>query len=248
MLDTHRRGIRSSEVREIIVIALGILLAFGIEAAWTAFRESAEVRQQLSAVDAEIAQNLLSLQKLEDEHRRVAVAGAALVKMMGPDAQVDEPDSVARLIGIFWTPAGSVTSSQGALETFRSSGLLAEVSDPDIRDALATWADLLGSVRDFNISTDARLQEVISPLLHQYVSEGDLNRIAGFEHDFLHIREEYRALVPSSRFNSDYSGLLQDRPFENLVAQRVALSLIGADLAAETQTEASRILDLLREY
>ncbi len=243
--EESRWGFKASEVREIIVITLGILLAFGIEAAWTEFREKDEVRRQLTAVDAELAQNLRFLQDLEAEHRAVTAAGAGLLDIAGPDAQVEDPDSAAKLIGAFWEPAGMGIISQGALAALRASSLLAEVPDPDIREALASWSEQLRTNEEFNESTDQQLQEVISPLIHQYVSEGDLNRLAGFS-SIPHVREEYRAMVRSSRFPSDYSGLMQDRQFENLVAQRTGLSLIGADIAADLQAEASRILALFR--
>ena len=90
--EESRWGFKASEVREIIVITLGILLAFSIEASWTEFREKDEVRRQLTAVDAELAQNLRFLQDLEAEHRAVAAAGAGLLDIAGPDAQVEDPE------------------------------------------------------------------------------------------------------------------------------------------------------------
>ena len=130
--------VSSRELREVFVIALGILLAFGVDASWTEFREGVQLREHLAAVDAELAQNIEALQEVEREAEAVAEASAALLAMAGPNAVAELPDSIAMLIGTIWFPVRASTS-QGALEALRASGLLAEVSDPDLRQSLAAW-------------------------------------------------------------------------------------------------------------
>jgi hypothetical protein len=242
--DTTRLPIMGrSEVREIFVIALGILLAFGVDAWWTAFREDAQLREHLAAVDAEFAQNIEALQEVRQEAEAVAEASVALLGMAGPEAIAEDPDSIATLVGIMWFPIRASTS-QGALETLRSSGLLAEVSDPELRQLLAAWPARLEGVRASADIIARPLQQVISPLLHRYVSEVDLNRISGFGAR-TDLRAQFREMARPSAFPSDYTGLLRDRQMESLLGQRAAISLIIADMAGGVQEEAQHIRTLL---
>jgi hypothetical protein len=240
---TRSRMFSSSEVREIFVITLGILLAFGVDAWWTAFREDAQLSDHLTAVDAELAQNIEALQEIRREAEAVAEASAALLGMAGPEAVAEDPDSIAKLVGIMWFPPGASTS-QGALEALRSSGLLAEVSDPELRQLLASWPARLQAPRGTMDIAAQRLREVISPLLHRYVSEVDLNRISGFGAR-TDLRAHYREMVGPSAFPSDYTGLLRDRQLESLLGQRTGISLMTADIAARIQEEALHIRTLL---
>jgi len=241
--NARSRTFSRSEVREIFVITLGILLAFGVDAWWTAAREDAELKDHLATVDAELAQNIEALQEIKAEAEAVAEASAALLEMTGPEAVAEDPDSIANLVGIMWHPIGASTS-QGALETLRSSGLLAEVSDPELRQLLASWPARLQAVRGTADIVARAMQEVISPLLHRYVSEVDLNRLSGFG-TRIDLRAEYRDLVGPSAFPSDHTGLLRDRQLESLLSQRAAISLITADMAAGIQEEARHIRALL---
>lgn len=235
--------VSSRELREVFVIALGILLAFGVDASWTEFREGVQLREHLAAVDAELAQNIEALQEVEREAEAVAEASAALLAMAGPNAVAELPDSIAMLIGTIWFPVRASTS-QGALEALRASGLLAEVSDPDLRQSLAAWPARLQGPQPLIDVADQRMQQVISPLLHQYVSEVDLNRSSGFA-TRTHLRGQYREMVAASTFESDYTGLLRDRRLESLLGQRVALTLLLADIAAEVQEGARQIRTLI---
>jgi hypothetical protein len=240
---TTSRMFSSAEVREIFVITLGILIAFGVDALWTASREDAELKDHLAAVDAELAQNIEALQEIRGEAQSVAEASAALLGMAGPQAVAERPDSIASLVGIMWFPIRASTS-QGALETLRSSGLLAEVSDPELRQLLASWPARLQAVRATADIAARALQEVISPLLHRYVSEVDLNRSSGFGLN-TELRAQYREMVGPSAFSSDYTGLLRDRQLESLLSQRTAISLITADMATDIEQEARYIRNLL---
>ena len=234
--DTTRLPIMGrSEVREIFVIALGILLAFGVDAWWTAFREDAQLREHLAAVDAEFAQNIEALQEVRQEAEAVAEASVALLGMAEP---VDPQSMAARFPG--WTP----DTWHRALETLRSSGLLAEVSDPELRQLLAAWPARLEGVRASADIIARPLQQVISPLLHRYVSEVDLNRISGFGAR-TDLRAQFREMARPSAFPSDYTGLLRDRQMESLLGQRAAISLIIADMAGGVQEEAQHIRTLL---
>ena len=232
-----------AEVREIFVIALGILLAFGIDAAWTEWREQTELSRHLSAVGAELAQNAEALRNIEQESRDAAEASAALLDMAGPDAAAQYPDSIQRLIGTLWTPPNA-DLSDGAMSALLASGLLAEVSDPELREALASWPARRNAHRFVLDLANQRLQEVVSPLLHRYVSEVDLNRMGGFT-GRPDLRETYRELIPPSPFESHYDGLLRDRQLESLIAQRAALMLYAAEITGEISREALQIREML---
>jgi hypothetical protein len=229
-------------LREVLVIALGILLAFAVDASWDAVRERGQLDSHLDAVTAELEQNLRALRELEDASRRVFRASAALVTMSGPDAVAERPDSVNQLIVTLWSPP-TATFSRGALEALRSSGLLAEVRDPELRAALATWPDRVEDPLAVLGLANRRFQEVASPMLHTYVSEVDLNRADPFFKD-----TELPELLPPSRFPADHTALLRDRSLASLMSQRAALALIAADLSVEVQQEASRMGLLLERH
>lgn len=229
-----------AEIREVGVIALGILIAFAVDASWDAFREESQLNNHLDAVDAEIEQNIRALRELESESRSMFQAGAALVALSGPNAVADVQDSIRQLVTTLWRPPRS-DFSQGALEALRSSGLLAEVRDPELRGLLATWPDRLRYPLFPLDLAQRRFETFFTPLLHSYVSEVDLTRADPFA-----VHDRFREVVQPSQFPADYTGLLRNRQVESLIGQRASLGLIAAGLSLEVQDDAFRIRQLLK--
>jgi len=229
-VDALRSGATRAGVQEIVVIALGILLAFAVDASWASFKEQSETRSTLASVRAELEQNIVALQELEAAHLAVADAGREILHLTGPDAEVQDEQALTHLITSFWVPARS-TFSRGALQAMLASGRLPQVQSLDLREGLASWPNQL----DANDLADADVADSWvnrgSPRLHVFVPEVNLSgRYSGWE--------------TPSRFEPDYVGLLRDLQFENLVAQRMGLSAIGARRAARLQEEGERILGL----
>ncbi|MDX1647188.1 MAG: hypothetical protein R3304_08590 [Longimicrobiales bacterium] len=216
--------------KEIVVIALGILLAFAVDASWASFRERAETRATLGSVRAELEHNIVALQELEAAHLAVAEAGRQILQLTGPDAEVEDDEALIRLITSFWVPVRS-SFSRGALQAMLASGRLSNVQSLELREGLASWPDEL----DASDRADAEVAESWtsrgSIRLHVFVPEVNLSgRYADWE--------------SPSRFEADYVGLLRDLQFESLVAQRMALSAVGARRAARLRQAGERILSL----
>ena len=126
------------QVTEVFVIALGILLAFGVDAAWNEVQEGEEERLALEALRAEFQANKVELTQIAQRHQQVADAGRALLTLTGPDAA--GTDEAAELIGEVWIPWQSRLAT-GATSSLVSTDALARVRDTELQRALAAWPE-----------------------------------------------------------------------------------------------------------
>ena len=131
-------------VREILILVAGILIAFGLES-WRDGRvERSEVRAELRSVQAELDENLPIIDRYIGWHQRSLAATEDMLDRLGAGRDVEVPDST--VWGVGFTP--SYDPLRGALDALISSGRLALVEDPELRQALAAHSGILQDARD----------------------------------------------------------------------------------------------------
>jgi len=227
---------------EIFVIALGILLAFGVDAAWSGLQEAEQQRLTLNALRLEFETNATSLRTVARQHDATARRAGDILALTGPNSS--SPDGVAeRLIGDIWSP-WHVELASGAIQSLLSTNDLARVRDPQLRHALAGWPERAGSLTRLEDVLHSRVSDDLLPAIRQAVPQIDIELVNGFA-GLPELRAEFDSLVAPSRFEGDFDSLLTDMQFENIVLQRMTVSMIARDFALELADEADRITDLL---
>ncbi|MGI9628843.1 MAG: hypothetical protein ACR2QM_18555 [Longimicrobiales bacterium] len=224
----HDHGLLSS-VREVIIVALGILCAFGIDAWWNEVQESETTRQSLVALSVEFEANVDALRSAQAAHLGIAEDGRALLHLTGPGADPATISQAIGLIGALWAPARSRLGS-GALSALIASGGLPRIDDPELRRMLASWPDEASSLLRVEEASFATVRDLMQPRIGTFVPQMEAERVAGF-HNIPEQRDIFIAGVPSSSaFGVDYGGLLGDLQFENSVVQRITMSMVSANI------------------
>ena len=226
---------------EIVVIALGILLAFGVDAAWTALQEAEQGQRSLEALRQEFESNIAELGRVEAAHQGVVEASQDLLRITGPAAPTS--DEAATLIGHVWGPVQSTLAS-GASTALLATDDLARVRDPELRRALGAWPDEVEQLKGLEDYLFRVASDRLVPLIQARLPQIQIERVNGFG-GAPELRTEFREAVGPSRFQGDVAALLQDLEFENVVLLRLTLSMIAREESAELATTAEQTLELI---
>ena len=204
-----RQRMLRGDLREFVVIVLGILAAFAVDAWWTKLQESTDVRETLAAVESEFATSRDSLRITGDRFRSKAEAGQRLLQLTGPAAAPDVVAEATDLIGTVMRGAPSRVST-ASLNMLFNAGHLAQIENRDLQRALSSWPERLDHLYQMEDAVlNTWLQEV-RPRLVMSVPYVNLDIAVGFR-DYPSLREEFtREVGGPSRFDADFVGLLRD--------------------------------------
>jgi len=121
-----------------VVIVFSILLAFGIEASWTASRDRAMIRSQLTTVEAELEANRIALAGALETTQQSLEALRTIVDVISPAGSVMSSDSLATLFRAGFSP-GAVDLEIGALAQLLSDGDFQATVRPELYRALLAF-------------------------------------------------------------------------------------------------------------
>ena len=159
---TQRRGM--ALVVDGIVILASILAAFFLEG-WRADRELArDLTQELESVHRELERNRdLVSAELSVVDRVTSSAAALLVDLhASPEVRMVEVADTIALLSTVWAP--TLDPSLGAVEALISSGRLAQLPDPRLRQGLAGLRDEFQDVREEQVNAVALRDNQLFPL------------------------------------------------------------------------------------
>lgn len=226
------------------VIVGSILLAFAIDAWWDGRVKARDTHLALQAVEDELAENLAYFEAAEAVYREAARAGGDLLRLTGPAPTDVDGERVSVLIGDLWRGPVLDPPSTGALTTLISTGSIARVRDPALRQELAQWPD--GLARLQTLMAYVRDEDLFHQRMLLHIAQLDFDRVNGMT-IVPSARAQFLELVPeASRFESDWSGLLADRQFESGVTGRTMLTLAGAEMCVRAQDQLEAILTQVR--
>ena len=158
---------------ETAAIVFSILLAFAIDAWWERQRDRALEIETLNSLLAEFEANQALLPRYIQRH---GVVGSSLLEVYGgleaaaPGAEVAVTDTllVWAVRNVSFEPQG------GALSALLQSGDLGRISNPDLREALASWpAQVLDATENELIQN----RDLRPPLLTLLGAQVDLGRV-----------------------------------------------------------------------
>lgn len=226
--------------REILVVALGILIAFGVDAWWGGYQERQEADGLLTTLAEELRSNAAGLRRSAGRHQSLAQAGFGLLQVTGPDPDPGTSDHALDLVTQFWlSPRGQIQAT--ALTTSLEAGAVARLADAELRGALAELPGRYDRLDALEGRIGDLVEQRIFPLLWLHLPQLNVELATGFGGEGP-LYEEFRASAPSeSDFPSNVRGLLSDLTFENVVVERTTLLMFGRSSSEEL---ARRLEDL----
>ncbi|MGD8496325.1 MAG: hypothetical protein PVF05_09065 [Gemmatimonadales bacterium] len=160
-------------LRELVVVVAGILIAFTLDAWWDG-RTEAEWRQsELQSLRQEFTESRVQLEQWIRIHEMIADRTGIVIETLESapaGAAVPVPDSV--LAGVLVMPTYDPTL--GTLEALLASGDLSRLREPRLISLLARWPGLVADVREDEESVVRHVQTQLIPLLGARV---DLARV-----------------------------------------------------------------------
>ena len=182
-------GRRPRPLVEGLIIVVSILLAFGIDAGWDAFRERADARQRLQSAQEELLAVGPQLEVGANYQRRVVEATQELARLIEsvPEGEVvTTPDTL-------WAAALAIPDvgvPTEAVEALSAEGALSHVQSRSLRDSLGAWPSYLVDALANQREQWRYVTEEFSPLARK---RADLTTA------FALVRPWYRAEIPATR-------------------------------------------------
>lgn len=124
---------------EAVVIVGSILLAFAIDAWWNARAHAADVREQRSALRAQIDANQTLLTQAAIGADQSLSALQRLIRIIGPSTPIISFDTFAVLMNAGFSPANLREPELGALETLLNTGSYRLSLDRELHDQLVRY-------------------------------------------------------------------------------------------------------------
>ena len=214
-------------LRDIVIVVLSILIAFGLDAWWDHRSDRRDERESLEAVSHELTTALFLLDESGRSHQRVLDAATRLLAAVrsGPAQRSDLENDIADLLGVetFDPPTGSV-------EALLASGQIGLVRDDSIRTMLAAYPVWFADYAEEESLAREHHENHLFPYLRGRIS---LRNVA--------VGDSLLPGVPPSELATNSAGLLTSLEFENLVTER-AVNMRTVLKEAETLTTRIRAL------
>jgi hypothetical protein len=227
-----RGGVRLREsVREVVVVSLGILVAFGIDAWWGGTQDRREAESLFTAVVDELRLNAERLDRTVPGHDQVTQAGFSLLGVTGLGVEAAAGVDVEGIFGSFYMFWGAPRTEldASALTAVLESGALGQISDQNLRDRLGELPRTYSNLDAIETRRNDLMNQYVLPRLWLHIPQMNLE-ITGAPNSSGPRYEEFRASVPErSRFPVDLTGLLGDLVFENAVVERTTVSMIVSE-------------------
>jgi type II secretory pathway pseudopilin PulG len=148
---------------ELLVVVLGILIAFYADGLRQSKADRAEELSLLAALRGELQENRSALEQRIEVYSRKGNAAETLLALPGSEPLL-APDSLQVLWQLVLTP-GTWNPTLGRSTAILSSGRLNLLQDPEVRAAVAGWPSQLESFLEVELSWRNFLRNEIEPWL-----------------------------------------------------------------------------------
>lgn len=219
-----------------IVIVGSILLAFGIEAWWDSSQDEARERQYLESLRSEFSAVQAEFPNSERQRVRTLRAHEALIGQMQGDTPAPA-DSLLLWISLTSFPI-SFDPPRAVFDDMISGGGTQLIQFDSLRLALAQYDAVLARMRGSDEAAWATWEQRIQPFL-----EGRIPRVDRLREGLFGRTRE--APFGASRFSADFSGVLSDPAFEDMLAERWLRLLNGTQAFEGLSVDVDRIIELL---
>ena len=231
MGSARRLEIKAS-LREIVLIVVGVLLAFGVEARWSGAQEDREDTGYLRALGDELREDQ---GELDGVRRSASAVGAAADTLrMGRTGQLQlSPAHIAHLI---WraSSVAQIEMTSTSLENLFRSRTWGRMSDAALQQALATHDQSLRELELANTRVTEYWFEAFEPVLRARIDYDE------WEMAFRNPQD-----LPPSESMGEWVLLLQDREITNLLVHTEWFAEEAERRANELSRQIDEILTML---
>lgn len=223
------RMLRAS-ARDLVLLVLGILIAFGLQASWDAHKERREDTEQLASLAAEFEAVIQVLEAEEAHLSGHLEATRALIELFGTETVPDAEELLAATRPAVGSRTIQVPS--GVISQFFAESTLSRIDDPELRNLLGSWPALLDDTAEQLVWLRTHRDEVFTPALNEYLPARSLN-------------DDFLELGPSP-FAVRGADFLASRSMEGMLVYRLTIGQAGLEELANLIQAARRIQALLR--
>lgn len=176
MSDKGRGWFRES-LREVVVVVLSILIAFGLDAWWDETLERRDERELLTNLVREFRDNESRLTVRLANHQQLAAAADELAGRLSSarGRRTAVPDSL--LLSLLITPTFDPTL--GTLEEAQSSGRTRLIRNAELRARLGAWTGLWRDAREEERLAWELVQDQMYPVIANTTDVSDLMELGG---------------------------------------------------------------------
>ncbi|WGK63950.1 DUF6090 family protein [Croceiramulus getboli] len=221
---------------EIALVMIGILLALQVNN-WNEQRKmKAEEQELLANLKLSFEQKLLELEdKMEGRQKNVKGIDRLLETIAQPEPSITEDDPFTLLQQLFsWYAVNEEFSS---IQTLFSTGKINLITNDALRLQLIAWPDRMEEMLEEQRVIQDLVIHQLNPLISTYVSSSNLAN-SYFENNIDLKR------IPSP-YPNDWNGLLTDRKFESLIAQKKIYLIANIIDTQPLIDQAKTILELI---
>ncbi|MFC3880063.1 DUF6090 family protein [Algoriphagus namhaensis] len=219
-------------VGEIVLVVIGILIALAIND-WNEKRKGLLTKNTLlRAIEIEFTQNLEQLDTVLKYDNLVVQSSFEFLQIRPDDSVADSTAYLRQLLqNTSWT--WTFDPQNGALQSGISSGEINLISDEILTNMLFSWKDLVADAREDELRALNTRMEAKS-VIEKHVRNVDY-------------RSTDRTELGSSKFTSDYMGLMLDPLFEDYISDRYSRTLDAVNELNSVRATNLKILELVRE-
>ncbi|MCB9232817.1 MAG: hypothetical protein H6581_14190 [Bacteroidia bacterium] len=219
---------------ELFLVVAGILIAFSIDAWWDDVKEKKDGRKVMQGILDEFLHNQEQLSLKIAQHGVVIRAAQRLLQFTGPDFQGQAPDSVYPLLNEV-IQSHTFNPEMGELNALLNSGNLKLIEDNDLGVRLAAWP---GKLEDAQEEEDRGVEQVWNTIIPYFNTKIPMLNLLPYTDGF--------SGAASSRHRVDFVPLFRDPYFENLLENRIVISLRIIQDQTPLLESVEEIIQLLR--
>lgn len=234
-----------SLLTELLVVALGVLLALWAEQWWSGIRQSGEENRYLQALSEDVDQAVMDIEATNREVQEWLTAAADLSALQGQSETLAE-EQAAMLMGTALLNIEVYEISLGAYQDLLVTGRVGLISNPEIRNSLTRLDQKIEELRTAEVDLAETQHHIIDRFLIKYTNLSALSRVGYSEADKLSAQQSGGPLAPAlitNRLEFDHRPIVDSRELQNIIALRIILVselLVGA-------IEVKQVLLKLRE-
>ncbi len=204
---------------ESVAIILSILLAFGIDASWDAFKERKQEKAFLASLLNDFKEARTRIDASTDRHMEFIRSGQQLLEFYDGRVPAIDPKTLEGMLQTVFTDWTSLYLSSGSRDALFSSGDIDIISNEELRAMLAAWPSVVADAAEDDALIANDVMNNLAPYLHSKIRTRNVIRLSNSDAEEL--------ISPIESVN--YDVLWKDRMFENLITFRIVNETFAVD-------------------
>lgn len=224
-------------IGEIILVMIGILLAFQVSEWNNSRQESSKEQQFLKNLQADLKDNLIEYSRVAENCSGAYKANNKLLEIIKSDKPIVNNTEIDSLIHSVLNEFGSLDVIEGSINEIINTGSLNVIKDPELRKQLSNWSQIMNDYKDDVKITFDYLFNIFIPSLDNKI----LLRNVSIP-DFI-INSSGLENITRSNFKMDYNETLKTVEFENKLAFNALNYAFTIDAYNNTETYLIELLN-----